>query len=140
MADKDEKAAEKAAADKHAAEKRELQKKEQTAALSGAESVADAVRRVADAAVAEVQKSNLGVLPDVIVSGTPGGSFELRAGPNISFGASGTVTFGKQQAVTTEWSTSRIVGTVPANVGDNEVTDVTVHVDDKTKHVGQFKR
>lgn len=142
-------------------------KGQQDAALIGAKAVADAVSKVAEAAVAEVQKASVSIEPpEVIVSATPGGSFELRPGKaTLGFGSSGTVTFSGHQVKTTEWSTQRIVGQMPSEAppppeldskgvpkvkSETELekerkaheadVEVVVHIDDKTKRVGTFKR
>lgn len=111
-------------------------KAEHTGSVSGAESVADAVKRVADAAVAEVQKTSAALLEtDFRVSGTANGNFEIVShGKNL--GSSGTVQFNGVDAKTTEWSTTRIKGTVPAGMHD---ADVVVHVDDQTNYSARFK-
>lgn len=104
-------------------------------AVTGAQSVADAVRRVADAAVAEVsrvQNQPAGPTSAFTFTGTPGGGFTIRG---QGFGASGTVKVGGVQVRTTGWSTTEIHGTLPANVGSGEVV---VQVDEKTALRGQF--
>lgn len=128
-----EKAADRAsaAADKKSAD---LKAAEKTAAVEGATSVAEAVRRVADAAVAEVQKTQAGPAYDLQFSGSPGGTFTIT-GPGL--GSSGTVKVGGRQVETTAWSTQRIEGLLPADVPDGEVT---VQLDEKTVRRGVFKR
>lgn len=110
---------------------------ERTAAVAGAQAVADAVKKVTDAVVSEVQKTPAAVLEgDFSVTGVPGGSFEIRSHGTANFGASGTVKFGTLDAKTTEWGTTRIVGTLPPGVAKGEVT---VLVDDKTQFTGELK-
>lgn len=100
------------------------------AAASGAQAVADAVRRVADAAVAEVSKTKASgqQASDFHSSGSAGGKFLLE-GPVGVFGASGTVRLNGAQLHTREWSSQRIVGDLPAGTRSGEVT---VHVDSET--------
>lgn len=105
-----------------------------SAEVSGAQSVADAVKRVADAAVAAAQKSEPETTSyDFRFTGTPGGTFAID-GNNL--GSSGTVLMGKTQLFTTEWSTTHIEGTLPAGMPSGEVV---VHIDDKTNRRGYFK-
>jgi len=108
----DSAAADKAAADEQARVRAEQQK---AGAVEGATSVAEAVRRVADAAVAAVQKAPVtGASSDFHVTGTPGGSIQLDASSTGAFGASGTVKLNGAQIHTREWSSQRIVGDLPA--------------------------
>lgn len=104
-------------------------------AVTGAQSVADAVKRVADAAVAEVHKvgptKSYGDFP--LVTGRPGGRFVIRGS---GFGPGGSVHVGKSQANILSWSTQEIVGTLPTDAKDGEIV---VHVDDTVKRRGQFK-
>jgi hypothetical protein len=117
----------KAAADKSAATK--------DGAVEGAASVADAVKRVADAAVAEVQKTKVAELPgDFHFTGTPGGRFRADG---QGFGSSGVIRVAGQQVQTTGWGSTHIEGTLPADVKSGEVT---VHVDENTVQRGHFSR
>lgn len=106
---------------------------EKNAAETGANAVADAVKRVADAAVNEIKKVPTAKVPDVVVEGVAGGSFTIRG---TGFGTSGKVTFAGVPAKTNGWGDTRIEGVVPANVTEGEVV---VHVDDKTQRKGFFK-
>lgn len=101
-----------------------------TGAQEGAQSVAEAVKRVADAAVAEVQKVKAGPPADLYASGTAGGRVNIVG---TYFGPSGTVKLNGVQVNTREWSTTRIVGDLPA---DAKSGPLEVHVDDKTVKTG----
>ncbi|MFI5222656.1 MAG: hypothetical protein ACHQX3_00175 [Nitrospirales bacterium] len=112
--------------------------KERAAAATGAAAVAEAVKKVAEAAVAEVQKTpSAAVEGDLKATGTPGGSLEIVANPGVKFGSSGTATVAGHQVATTEWSVDRIVGKMPSGVIEGEVV---VHVDDKTKYTGTLNK
>lgn len=135
MTPEEKAAADKAAADKSAADRVAADKAaaHRDGAVEGARSVAEAVRRVADAAVAAVQN----VQPahtdrEFQASGSAGGTFELN-GPQGIFSSGGTVTLNGQQVHTTEWSTTRIVGRLPQGVKSG---DIVVHIDDKTSRRG----
>lgn len=132
-------AAKKAEADKKEREVHQKDSKERAAAAQGAESVAQAVKKFADAAVHAVQVSPLAMVEgDFRASGSPGGSLEIVAYHGNNLGSSGTVTVAAKQATTTEWSTQRIFGKVPpeGKTGD----EVVVHVDDKTKYTGTLNK
>jgi hypothetical protein len=108
---------------------------ERAAATYGAESVAQAVKKVADAAVQAVQ-APLSVLEgDFVATGSPGGSLEIVALHGNKLGSSGTVTVSGKQAETTEWSVDRIFGKMPPEVTEGEVV---VHVDEKTKYTAML--
>ncbi len=109
-------------------------KSEQQSAATGAKAVADAVSKVADAAVAEVQKQHPGPSGAVQVSGTAGGTFTITGD---GFGPGGTVTFNGVQVPTRAWSTTLIIGHLPAHVQEGEVV---ITVDEDTKRRGFFKR
>lgn len=120
--------------DQKADEQRERAKLEKAGAQQGAESVADAVKRVADAAVAAVGKGVLGgPAKELFFHGTPGGAFEIRG---EGFGPSGVVKVNGVQCHTKMWSTRWIKGDLPAEVGYG---NVEVHVDDKTVRRGEFR-
>jgi len=106
---------------------------ETRAAAVGAQAVAEAVKKVAEAAVAEISKAKSGPAGlDFDAFGTPGGLFTIDGAPG-SFGASGTVLMGKTQLHTREWSSSRIVGDLPAGTKSGEVV---VHLDSETSKKG----
>jgi membrane protein involved in colicin uptake len=115
-----------------AAEKAAVSK---TAATEGATSVAEAVKRVADAAVAEVQKSAIVPAQDFLFAGSVGGRFTVRG---KGFSTNGTVKVNGHQAVTTEWGDAFIDGRVPDAVKAGTVT-VEVAVDRDTVKKGVFK-
>lgn len=106
------------------------------ASTEAATSVADAVRRVADAAVAEVQRtapaSNQDL--DFTFSGSPNGGFVIT-GPG-NFSSSGSVQINGVHADTIAWSTSRIEGRMPAGVTSGEVL---VIIDADTVRRGYYK-
>lgn len=118
-------AEERAAADKASAEKR--------AATTGAQAVADAVKRVADAAVAEASKSSVKAPGDFIFTGTLGGRFDIHGS---GFGANGTVKVGGVQVHTVGWSANHIEGRLPSGVSSGEVV---VQIDENTSQRGYFK-
>jgi hypothetical protein len=105
---------------------------EKAATLTGASAVADAVKRVADAAVAEVAKTKVGLVPELVAAGTAGGKFAIRGS---GFGAGGVVKVNGVQVRTTGWSTTSIEGMLPAEAVSGEVV---VHVDDKTARRGHI--
>lgn len=117
----------KAAADRAAAHK--------GAAVEGAASVAEAVRRVADAAVAEVQKSNLGPAPEFQFTGTIGGKFYIKGD---GFSSGGTVKVNGVQCKTHGWGAQNIDGWLPAELKAGTAT-VEVIVDESTRKQGTFK-
>lgn len=132
MPQDDKAAAEKAAADKQAADKAAAEK---AGAVGAATSVADAVKRVADAAVAEVKKTDAPSHgPSFTFVGNEQGRFTIQG---KGFGANGTVRINGQQARTVEWGDWRIIGRVPDNVKGGQVT-VEVVVDEQTKQTGAF--
>ena len=64
---------------------------DKTASTDAARTVAEAVKRVADAAVAEIQKIDVGEPQDFVFSGGQSGTFEIRGD---GFSSSGTVRIG----------------------------------------------
>jgi hypothetical protein len=113
----------------------EPQKVRNEGAVEGAQSVAEAVKRVADAVISDVQSKDIGFLPEVLVSGgtKKGNQFELRG---EGFGTNGTLKVGGHQVKTTEWGPQHIVAELPADVKDGDA--VTIIVDDKTTKTGYF--
>ena len=108
----------------------------QASAVEAARSVAEAVTRVADAAVAEVSKTKVEEDDsDFVFVGTPGGHFHI-SGPWGKFSTNGTVLLNGQQLHAYAWSSGRIDGNLPA---DAKAGDVVVVVDDKTRFKGKFK-
>lgn len=101
---------------------------------TGAQAVADAVKRVADAAVHAVQATSPVPVGDFIFTGTVGGRFTIRG---EGFGPSGTVKIGGHQAKTHGWSTREIFGWVPE--GANPGAPVEVIVDDKNIRRGTWR-
>ena len=124
-----------AAADKAAAS--DKARATHVGAQEGATSVAEAVKRVADAAVAEIQKVNSGEKPELSAVGSAGGKVTVeRLITEASFGTSGTLKIGGHQIHTRDWSTQRIVGDLPANVASG--AEVIVQVDDKVSRRGKL--
>jgi len=101
-------------------------------AANGARAVADAVNRVADAAVSEIRKGRSGPVYDFITTGH-GTSFRLRGD---GFTAGGSVLIGGRPATILAWGDENIEGTVPDGVSEGEVE---VIIDDKTKKRGFYK-
>lgn len=126
----DKAAADRAAADKATAERSAAATK--GASVEGARSVADAVRRVADAAVAEIQKVSTVDKGDFVSSGTAGGRFNID-GPVGSFGTNGTVTLNGVQLETRGWGSMHIEGVLPKDAKSGELV---VHIDAETTRRG----
>lgn len=105
-------------------------------ASEGAASVAEAVKRVADAAVAEVNKVKTDEpVGDFTFTGTLGGRFTASA-PTARFSTGGTVKLNGAQLHTFGWSALQIEGSLPADAKPGEVV---VEIDDETKFTGYFK-
>ncbi|HVJ72036.1 MAG TPA: IPT/TIG domain-containing protein [Sphingomicrobium sp.] len=101
---------------------------EKRAAVEGASSVADAVKKVADAAVEAASKAKTaGPPPEITVTANAKGKFVIRGS---GLGKSGTVKFGPHQANTVEWGPEYIAGQTPGGLSGE--TEVVVHVDDRT--------
>ena len=111
----------------------EKEQAEKTAAVVGAQAVADAVTKVANAAVESAKASAGKTNPDVIVTGTPGGKFEIRGD---GFSSGGSVLIGGVAQETYEWGAQYIRGKLNANVKSGEVV---VQIDKDTKRVGYLK-
>lgn len=130
----DRAAAEKATADRSNAIKADADKQAamQGAHVEAARSVSELVKRVADAAVAEISKVRTVDKGDFVSSGTAGGRFNID-GPVGSFGTNGTVTLNGVQLVTRGWGSMHIEGTLPADAKSGELV---VHIDDVTSKRG----
>ena len=103
------------------------------AAVVGAEAVRDAVLKVANDAV-EAAKSSAGpIIPEVLVTGTPGGKFEIRGN---GFSSGGSVLIGGVAQQTYEWGSQYIRGKLDANVKSGEVV---IQIDKETRKVGFLK-
>lgn len=112
----------------------EKAKSEQAAAVSGAQAVADAVSKVANAAVdaaKSAQAFDAGL--DFVITGHPGGTFEARG---KGFSSSGAIFVNGRRQETFEWGDTYIRGRLDADVTSGEVT---VPIDDKKKLVGYLK-
>lgn len=106
-------------------------------AAVGASAVADAVKKVADAAVAEVAKVKSVEIPEILVEGSAGARFVIRPSrAGIKLGTNGKVTFNGVTAKTDGWGATRIEGVLPDGVSAGEVV---VHIDDKTQRRGFFR-
>lgn len=110
-------------------------KNENAAAVEGARSVADAVTKLANAAVIEVQKGNRTPAPEIVATGTPGGRFKIRSvrAGTTAFGASGSVLLNGKAVETTGWSSMQIEGKLPSDAKSGEIV---VWVDPETQHKG----
>lgn len=106
---------------------------EKAAAEGAATSVAEAVKRVADAAVAAVQKVEPAAKTDFRFTGRQGGAFTITGD---GFGAGGTVKVNGVQAKVTAWGDEHIEGTLANAVSGN--ANVEVIIDDKTIQRGTF--
>lgn len=102
---------------------------DRVAGAVGAEAVALAVKRVADAAVAEVQKDRTPYAHDFAVS-TNGKHFRIRG---AGFRASGTVFLNGAAARTTAWGNENIEGFFPDGAQPGEVV---VQIDPETAQRG----
>ena len=112
----------------------EKAKTEHAAASSGAKAVADAVTRVANAAVEAAEKAApTGVIGDFVITGTPGGKFEIRG---KGFSDSGGVLVNGRGQKTFEWGDTYIRGQLDSDVTSGEVV---IPIDDKKKLVGYLK-
>lgn len=108
---------------------------ERSAALTGAQAVADAVSRVANAAVAEVSKSEVvgEGLDFVITAGKAGGTFHIRGD---GFTGGGSVLIDGKAQQTFEWGDEYIRGKLDDNVKSGEVI---VWIDKSTQQRGYLK-
>lgn len=123
----------KVAANQAEADKAQAQK---AGSVEGAQSVAEAVKRVADAAVAAVHKSSVSsVASDFTVTGSGGGRFTIDG---KGFSTGGTVTVGGKPVKTVGWGSTRIEGEFPEGVQPGQI--VVVHVDAETTQTGQVPR
>lgn len=89
-----------------------------TAAHEGAASVAEAVKRVADAAVKEIQNVKPEKAQDFSFTGSLNGRFTIRG---KGFSTNGNVKFNGLQAQTNEWGDNFIAGKVPDGVKAGQV-------------------
>jgi hypothetical protein len=118
------------------AEKAQAEEKtrvETAAGVSGAQAVADAVKRVADAAVAEAAKVTPTQVGDFHITGHPGGKFEVQG---KGFSSSGSVFVNGRRQQTTEWGDTYIRGTLDAGVTSGEAT---IPIDEKKTLRGYLK-
>ena len=94
--------------------------KERTeSAVSGATSVAEAVKRVADAAVDAVKEAKPSLVQDFIFTGNERGAFSIQG---KGFSTNGTVKINGHQATTTAWGNEFIAGKVPDGVTSGDAT------------------
>lgn len=103
-------------------------------AATGAQSVAEAVKRVADAAVAEVQRTAPVRAGDFLIAGSAGSRFEIRG---AGFSTGGTVTVNGRLVHTTGWGATRIEGVLPDGVKPGD--EVVVIVDADTQQRGYLR-
>jgi hypothetical protein len=112
----------------------ERDRQAQSQAVAGAQAVADAVKKVADDAVAGAKAARAsGPEGDFVVTGVPGGRFTIRG---KGFTASGSVLMGGNALKTLEWGNEYIRGELPANAKSGEVV---VQIDEKTQQRGYLK-
>jgi hypothetical protein len=105
-------------------EKKAKAAKDAAGATEGARTVAEAVDKVAKAAVAELAKDRR--TPDEIVfAGSPGGTFEITDALS-RFGSGGTVKINGVQALTNGWGASRIEGLMPEGAADKGKVEILV--------------
>jgi hypothetical protein len=120
-------------ADVTSKEKDEAAKKaheQNVASVEGARSVADAVKRVADAAVMAAANVKAEPAPELIATGMPGGKLTIVGS---GFSSSGTVLINGVAVATTGWGATRIEGRLPADAQSGEVV---VWVDPQTQRRG----
>lgn len=117
------------------ASQRDAAKAAHDTSVEGARSVADAVRRVADAAVAELQKRPIAGPEGNFVFSASASRFRIRGN---GLGTNGTVKIGNQQLNVRAWGTTEIEGDMPANVPQSG--EVVVHIDDKTTQRAHYTR
>lgn len=110
---------------------------ERAAAATGAQAVADAVTKVAQAAVDAARSatgSDVGL--DFVTRGQPGGTFHLYTKSGPIFSDSGTVFVNGKPQKTLEWGATYIRGVLDAGVKSGEVT---VPIDAQTVRRGYLK-
>lgn len=103
---------------------------ENAAQLEGARSVVDAIKSVADDALAQAARVKSGPKPELTAAGTVGGKITVIG---EGFGPSGTLFLNGAVVKTNGWSTRRIEGTLPADARSGEVV---VWVDPDTQRRG----
>lgn len=103
--------------------------------VEGAKSVADAVRRVADAAVSALQARPVAGPEGNFVFSASGNRFRIRGN---GLGTNGTVKIGEQQLNVRAWGTTEIEGDMPANVPAEG--EVCVYVDENTVQRAHYTR
>lgn len=119
------------------AKQQEKENVERQAALTGAQAVADSIKKAADAAIEGARnQASVGTPGDFTVSGTPGGRFELRAKTGPIFSSSGTVYANGKAQQTFEWGATYIRGKFDADVKSGEVV---VEIDKDTRRTGYLK-
>ena len=120
------------------AEQQEKESAERAAAVTGAQAVADSIKKAADAAVegAKAQSSSGFPPGDFVVIGGAGGDFELRAKVGPIFSSSGSVLVGGKAQQTYEWGATYIRGKFDAGVQSGEVI---VEIDSQTRRTGYLK-
>jgi len=106
---------------------------EKAAAVVGAQAVADAVAKVANDAVNAAKLAAGATIPDMVVTGQPGGKFEICGN---GFSSGGSVLIGGKAQHTDEWGAQYIRGKLDADVKSGEVV---VQIDSQTKRVGYLK-
>lgn len=107
---------------------------ERTSAVGGAQAVAEAVKRVADAAVAAASRVEAAPQFDFAITGVRGGVFRIRGDNNL--GASGSVLLNGKSVETTGWGASNIEGKLPSDAQSGEVI---VQLDAQTRRTGYLR-
>lgn len=113
---------------------------EKEAAVSGAQAVADAVGKVAQAAVDQARGVRTREAPrDLTITGTPGGTFHLRSTATHAsggFSTGGSVLIGGKAQQTYEWGALYIRGRLDPDVQSGEVV---VQIDAQTRRTGYLR-
>lgn len=116
------------------AKRAEQASRDASSAVVGAQAVADAVKKAADASVTAARAAKAaGPEGDFAVSGMPGGRFTIRGD---GFSSGGTVLLNGKQLFTDEWGGQLIRGRLPSDAKSGEVV---VWIDEKTQKRGYLK-
>ena len=120
------------------AKAQEKENVERAAAATGAQAVANAVAKFAQDVSEKARTESVagGIPGDFLVTGRPGGRFELRAKAGPIFSSHGSVHVNGRPQTTYEWGADYIRGKFDDAVTDGEVV---VQIDEKTKRVGYLK-
>ncbi len=122
-----------AAAAQKKAEDTRFEAAKHKAAVEGARTVAEAVSKLADAAVEEVQKVKAVEKGEFVASGVPGGKFKIVSTSGKIFSSSGTVLLNGKQLFTKHWNVEEIIGNLPE---DAKAGEIVVWIDPETQRKG----